>query len=68
MSSKRSVEPFQRYHDSPENEAKFRTGEEGLGIEMEPLIPPLELERAKNIFAFSPVVSGYEAKDAVECS
>jgi hypothetical protein len=66
MNSKRSVEPFQRFRDSPENEAKFRTGEECLGIEMEPLIPPLE--RAKNIFAFSPFVSGYEAKDAVECS
>jgi hypothetical protein len=28
----------------------------------------LPLERAKNIFAFSPLVSGYEAKDTVECS
>jgi hypothetical protein len=37
-----------------------------LASKMEPLIPPLE--RAKNIFAFSPFVSGYEAKDAVECS
>jgi integrase len=37
-----------------------------LNIGLEPLIPPLE--RAKNIFAFSPFVSGYEAKDAVECS
>jgi hypothetical protein len=31
-----------------------------------PLIP--QLERAKYIFAFSPFVSGYEAKDTVECS
>jgi hypothetical protein len=45
---------------------EFRTRDECLGIEMDPLIPPLE--RAKNIFAFSPFVSGYEAKDTVKCS
>jgi hypothetical protein len=63
MASKRSAK---RLGDPQAFWGKFRTGDECLGIEMEPFIPALE--RAKNIFAFSPLVSGYEAKDTVECS